>query len=230
MLDLIVFGDSLSLPHPSTRPGDDEFITSVDDVWPQLLVASGYVKSYWFRSVGGANSAETLKSVQATGNYLEEASAKLTIIQVGIGDAAPRPYPLWAWPVLRKVDEVIRRIKGKKVLERNSILLRIWGRPWIPPMLFGQNVEKAVEAALKFSDSVLLVALVPPGNNLTGILGYFTVESYNGELKRIARLNEDVGFVDFTGDLHPDGHHLTCKGHADLFRALVGSGKLHRAH
>lgn len=153
------------------------------------------------------------------------------IIQIGINDSCPRPFPRFVHRFLTWIGNK----KLKRVITKNyARLLRYYCRPWTSEGRFRTNVEAILHAALTQNPTlhVYIVRIPPPCKGLVKKVPMCVpyVGRYNQILVSIcnsARLAANVHFVDpFEGRdveelIIEDGHHLSYLGHEVLSAMLA---------
>lgn len=218
-IDLLVIGDSLAFP----RPGDPGSAQTPQQTWPYLLAQQMSWDTVWFRSRGASTSREVAGETQSLRPYLASQSVRISVVQCGIVDAAPRPYSLRMRSVVESptVMRAVRRFEPDWNPRRSKRLLSWWGRPWIDVEEFEENIVNSLEALGNYSRTILLVGIQAPGQRLRQLLGDFTVEPYNDALERAASAHSQASFLDCALPLTLDGHHLSGRGHAELAQVLA---------
>lgn len=224
---VLILGDSLACPQP--RKGQP-----LEKTWPVLL---GY-------ALGGAeifNRARPrhcLRDVAAELFFFTESLDRFrgVVIQSGIVDCTPRPYPRCLY---RLLEILVPRARLRK-FERFSHerLLWLYGRPWVSAANFTRLAEELVRtcSASQPGIPVLFVAIAPPTKALSALLPGIgrNVDTYNLALKTaVAALRPQFRceVVDpYAG--HPpeevtiaDGQHMTCESHVRLAGLLRDSLK-----
>src|SRR5690348_17066455 len=82
----LILGDSLGAPRPHRGQ-------TLDVTWPVLLKKSFPQLDVWQRCRAGGMSNEVRKEYNLFSDSID--AFGLVVIQVGIGDCCPRPYPLF---------------------------------------------------------------------------------------------------------------------------------------
>ena len=205
---LIVFGDSLSLP----RPFDEEGIESFADTWTGQIQKSELVCGITNFSVGGYTSKDVYKLTLKLSPYLNS-SKNLIIIFVGVVDSAPRAYPKRLNTLFAKVRALLNLLGLKWIPQRSKFLLRIWGRPYFTPKQYRSYLGKIPHLFPKAR--VVFISILEPGGKMIEILGNYNVIEYNLNLRSIDASNV-YHLILQDAELHPDGHHLSKKGHLQI--------------
>lgn len=214
---MLVLGDSLPFP----RPLYHKAARIASQTWPSLLMHKQEFTTLWLRAQGQSTSRQVVIQARRLRPYLGQDSVRLTVIQCGIVDAAPRPYPYWLRTPMESLTakRITARLPKDKQPHRNQTLLKAWGHPWVSPEVYRRNITTAVRSLAGISEETALVEIQAPGKRMLEILGPFTVDPYNDALRDIAS-REGVRFVPFTAELTDDGHHLTASDHERLATAL----------
>ena len=213
---MVSLGDSLAFPR-----NDRESASAIENTWVQIAHKSSTLQSLWFRNCGAATSKRVLSEAAHVLSYLPESSAAVFVVQCGIVDCTPRPLPRRAFMFLKKLFP--RR------LALYSLLYLLWGKPWVSPKRFRRNMEKLF---LKISShpsfeaqggGLVVLGIQDPGPNLTKITGFFSVTEYNSILSELAARLDRTVYIDEKVELHPDGHHLSKKGHFQLAASVISA-------
>ena len=222
---IVVLGDSISFPRRSK-------CQKLSESWPFVLGRQLGTESVVFRSKGGATSKEVADEASELASYLD-AEFDLAIVQVGIVDACPRPYPRWLYLLAS-------RVRGLGWLlgcmtSNYKTALRIWNRPWVSVENYEKNMERICSESLKFANLIVLIDPLPPGPGLIRKTGDFShkLEEYRLALRRTSEkfgssrvevvaigdicVAESMNFEELLLD---DGHHLSVNGHLRLASAL----------
>lgn len=216
----LVLGDSLAIP----RPKRGQHLTAT---WPVLLKARFPNIDIWQRCRPGVLCYEVLKEFQLFSESLDAFS--FLVVQVGIGDCCPRPYPHVIYRILQALhwDNVIKRINSWY-----PTLLKIRATPWFSPKRYFEHIDEIVAVSLSTNPAIriVLVAIGEPSRELLrkvpGIEKW--VVEYNAQLALIAeKRGTQVHYLDpYKGTpleevFLDDGHHLTVKGHKLIAEAIA---------
>lgn len=213
MKRLLVLGDSLVFGRPnSSEP------VSVAESWPEIIKASREELDVHIRGRGSSSSRDVLRDLKTISPYYPNGYFSWTVIQVGIVDAAPRALPRVSDRCLASLP---MREASRSYVRRNSVLLSLWGRPWVSPNKFRRSMEAIVVLALEISRQLLLVSVQPPDGFLRQNLGIFDVAAYNRQLREVEALSPQIKLLQSEYDLHIDGHHLSRIGHRGLAADLL---------
>jgi len=215
---LLVVGDSLAFPRRSAAQ-------DLDDAWPQLLADRLGASRTWVRARQRATCVAVRDEAAELASYLSPDAFDLAIVQVGIVDVSPRPFPL-------RVQQLLDgrpKLNGLAVRVAPAVL-RIRRRAWVDADRYEETIDAAVAALTSICRRVALVETAVPGPALVDKLGAFgeDVQRYNERLRRVAARHPDIVVV---VDVRPidaspsallaDGHHLSSEGHALLASAIV---------
>ena len=217
----LIIGDSLPVPRPHRGQ-------HMNSTWPMLMKKEFEEIDIWQRCRAGNMSNDVLKEFGMFSDSLD--CFQSLIVQVGIGDCCPRPYPL-------TIHKFLLTYEFAKLLKFiNSYyppLLKIRSKPWISPQEFESNIRFITDTTKKRnpSTSVVLIAVGPPCNDMVvkapGVAEMAV--QYNQILRSISEsYSKDggVSFIDPYVGLVPeplflaDGHHLTVEGHQVVAKAM----------
>lgn len=216
----LVIGDSLAIP----RPKRGQHLSAT---WPALLKEKFPDIDVWQRCRPGVLCYEVLREFNLFTESLD--AFDFLVIQVGIGDCCPRPYPHVVYRVLQALhwENVI-----KKINSWYPFLLRFRAVPWFTPQKYFDHIDEIATVALQQNPhiSVSLIAIGEPSRELLrkvpGIEKW--VPRYNTQLERIAdKHGARVSFINpYAGTplsevFLEDGHHLTVKGHQLVAAAVA---------
>jgi hypothetical protein len=175
-----------------------------------------------------------VEELQRSGPYFgaEQKPFDAVIIQVGIVDCCPRPWPI-------KFEGFLRRLpRGQRILDffngNYRFFLRFRKRPWVGPNRFRDCLETAIRKAGAISGNVFFIQIAPARHKaLQRIPGLpAQIDRYNGLLAGLERegaspnvrflrpfsnLSEDAASDCMLGD----GIHLTEFGHARICDTIL---------
>lgn len=213
---LMVIGDSL--PYPKEDVG-----VRVTDTWACKL--SARFNAIWFQPVGGSTISEMRKRLEKTLAYVPKSTEAIIVVSQGIVDITPRPYPRWMHKPLRIIEVALGEALGFSFrMEKIRSLYFIYGRCWTPLGKFGREVDLLLEACKRFDNlRILWLETFEPGEKLTKTVGVFKASPLNELLQeKASSTNGLLTLVEVEdAELHPDGHHLTRRGHIQIVDALV---------
>ena len=219
---LLILGDSLSFPRP--QKGQPLAAT-----WPALLKAGRSDLDIWLRATPRSCILDVLKEFCFFTDSLPE--FEVIIVQTGIVDCAPRPYPRWIY----KLIETFLGMPALRRIERfaHQNLLWLYNRPWVGAQQFRQSIGQIVRTVHRGNPCtpVLFIPIASPSRtivqNLPGIDR--AAADYNEILRtELARLGPTYScecLAPFTG-VDPlqvtieDGHHLSVTGHRLIADAI----------
>ena len=208
---ILVLGDSLPLPRP--RHGQP-----LDETWPAHLKRKHPDLDLWVR----AREASTAFDVWEEFAKLSQSMAafQALIIQVGIVDCCPRPYPF----VVERFLRAFLSHEAKRAVNRRLYTFPI--RPWISEGKFLNYLETVLTEAFAGNGTLfaVLVGIAPPAHGLLLKLPRAPryVERYNLLLHDLAKNPKFGGRVVLADPFRPhpdetlliaDGHHLSARGH-----------------
>ena len=203
-INLILFGDSLSLP----RPFNKNQCINYGQVWTGIINKFEAIDSMVNLARPATTSSDTLKLARGYHPYLDHQD-NLIIIFIGVVDSAPRPYP----KVLQRPFVLVAKLLSKVFKihfyhKTSPLLLKMWGKPWVSPKRFAKNIRSSCE--LFHSSNILLIGIMKPGQALIRKLGETDVDSYNLELQRLT--SDKVHYLELKVEQSSDGHHLSKTG------------------
>lgn len=221
---VLIIGDSLAVPRP--RRGQH-----LEDTWPVLLKHRFPELDIWQRCRAASMSIDVCKEFHQFSDSVDAFSA--IIVQVGIGDCCPRPYPHWLHQLFLTYGspELIRRIGA-----HYGWMLKLRSRPWVSPDVFRANFVSMVEATLNLNPKCefFILAIGTPCNRLLekapGIAN--TQPIYNHILSELCDEYQNLGAVHYVDPYRmqnpsdiflDDGHHLTNAGHRLVFDSVAAS-------
>jgi lysophospholipase L1-like esterase len=217
---ILVLGDSLPAPRP--RHG-----LALEKTWPVLLREYAPETDVWQRARSRACSDDVLAEFRLFSDSLTRFDAM--VIQTGIVDCAPRPYPRW----FGQLVEIFATTEHHRAFERlaHRRLLWAYGRPWVSRIAFKGHLGSLLGEAAQSHPAlrVLLIPIVAPTRRmLAGFPGIAAiVSSYNETLRELAQEHRATTVALDPYTRHDplaltldDGHHLTTVGH-DLIAAEI---------
>ena len=220
---ILILGDSLPFPRPQKGQ-------PVDVTWPALLKAQLPEADVWLRATPRSCILDVIKEFFFFTDSLPD--FEVIVVQTGIVDCAPRPYPRWIYKLL---ETFLGMAKLRKI-ERFSHdhLLWLHGRPWVGQNSFAKAIRQLAETAHERNPALapLFVPLAPPTRTSVQTLPDIdrAAAIYNKILERETReLSEKFPChcVQPFSDSDPfeitieDGHHLSVTGHRLIADALV---------
>jgi lysophospholipase L1-like esterase len=219
---ILILGDSLSAPRPATGQ-------AIECTWPVLLKQEMPEAEIWYRARIRSTSREVLEELNLFLDSLHFFDA--IIVQVGIVDAAPRPYGhaiqrfIWAFG-----GTTLTKLTNRYAYN----LLKLFpGRPWITAARFRSNLETLVEKSALRNKSLrlVLIKIAPPRARILAVAPRIQeyVKKYNQVLAEVAAANASnfVYLVDPFANGNPsdlvieDGHHLSELGHKAVTHSIV---------
>lgn len=225
-MKILVLGDSLSFP----RKGQ-----SLLDVWPQII-HNYFINSkvddmtFWFRAAGGSTIRDLIKEVQSLNSYISSVEFDLTIVQVGIVDCTPRPYPLWLFNLFSIIPYAY---KIKLFMHKHiRFFLKIYSEKLVTESEWSSLVVELFNSLQKISKNVLFIKIAPPGVSLMEKVPNIQkiIENYNEIIIDQIKLKNTPNFLyldpysrefNVNDDLLIDGHHLSISGHQKLSGELI---------
>lgn len=218
---VLILGDSLPAPRPKRGQ-------PLETTWPALLRERRPDLDVWQRARPRSCSIDVLAEFKLFTESLTRFDA--IVVQTGIVDCVPRPYPRW----FMKVFEVFANFEQVRAFDRAAHKNFLWayGRPWVSQKAYEANLTRLVrEAAAAHPElKVLFVPIAPPTRRLlTEFRGVDqTVARYNETLRTLAAQHGDsVSTLDPFSRHDPlaltldDGHHLTCLGHDSIATEIL---------
>ena len=222
---VLILGDSLPFPRPHKGQ-------PVDVTWPSLIKAQMPGTDVWLRATPRSCILDVIKELFFFTDSLPDFD--LIIVQTGIVDCAPRPYPRWIYKFL---ETFLGMAKLRKI-ERFSHdhLLWLYGHPWVGQNLFAKAIRQIVETVHERNPALttLFVPIAPPTRTIVQTLPGIdhAAALYNKILERETRaLSEEFpcrcvqpfANSDQFEITIEDGHHLSASGHRLIAEALVAS-------
>jgi len=220
---ILILGDSLPFPRPTK--GQPLGVT-----WPSLLKERLPQSETCLRAHPRFTITDVLKELGFFTESLVEFDA--IIVQTGIVDCAPRPYP----HLIAKLLDVCVSMPTFRRIERftHQRLLWLYRQPWVSERAFADKAERLVQIAFQHNQrlKVLFIPIAPPNRTIaTSLPGIAAAaKRYNGALKtKVETLSPKFGChclnpfnganpIDVTIE---DGHHLSARGHELIADALV---------
>ena len=218
---VLILGDSLAF----ARPTQGQLF---DDIWPVLLKKKFPQIDFWQRCRAASTTKEVLAEFH---NFSESITAfEYVIIQCGITDCTPRPYPYFLHPLLLSIG-------GKAFIKKiNSLyptLLNFYARPWIDGKQFSENLAEIIKTCFQVNPSIKirLVTIGEPCHSLIHKVPGVRQrqQEYNELLVSLAQQWKTVGSIVCINPYQTfspedlfiaDGHHLTKAGHLAVANAL----------
>lgn len=221
-MKVLVLGDSLPAPRP--RRG-----LPLETTWPALLREHTPELDVWQRARPRACSIDVLAEFKLFTESLDRFDT--VIVQTGIVDCVPRPYPRW----FIKIFEIFASFEQLRAFDRaaHQRFLWAWGRPWVPAAEYKANLAQLIREATSANPNlkVVLIPIAPPTRRmLTEFRGIeVIVARYNQILRELAVEHGDaVRTLDSFSGQDPlaltldDGHHLTALGHELIAADIIG--------
>jgi len=216
---ILILGDSLSLPRP--RNGQP-----LPTTWPILLKEQIPQVELWLRAHTRFTITDVLRELGFFTDSLTEFDA--LIVQSGIVDCAPRPYPQL---VAKLLDAAVGMPTFRKI-ERftHEHLLWCYRRAWVSPRAFACSIQNLVHIAHQHNPSlkVIFVPIAPPMRSIVRMLpGIDTAASRYNDILRTTAAKLSCVTIDPFSCADPssitieDGHHLSCLGHRLVACALT---------
>lgn len=220
----LILGDSLGAPRP--HRGQPLEVT-----WPVLLKTAFPGLDIWQRCRAGSMSNEVRKEFNLFSDSID--AFGLVVIQVGIGDCCPRPYPLFLEQFMLTYG--FRRLQ-KRLNSLYPTLLKLRSRPWISVDGFIANIRFMIDTTRERNPDarICVVKIGPPCGEFVQKVHDVPVYAarYNHALENLCRSygpHAPLTLIDPYRNLRPedafiaDGHHLTQTGHRAVFAALEPS-------
>lgn len=218
---ILILGDSLPFPRPNK--GQPLPVT-----WPALLREQYPECDIWLRATPRSCILDVLKEFAFFTDSLAEFD--LIVVQTGIVDCAPRPYP-------RFVYKLIESFCGMPALRRierfaHARLRWLYGRPWVSSREFAASIRELVETASERHPGIrsAFVPIASPSRTIVQTLPGVdrAAAEYNGTLARTvsdlkslnAILLDPFAGVDPEVITIEDGHHLSRTGHVCIAAAI----------
>jgi lysophospholipase L1-like esterase len=206
-------GDSLSAPRPAK--GQPLEIT-----WPGLLKTALPTADIWQRARPRSCSLDVLAEFKLFTESLTRFDA--IVVQMGIVDCWPRPYPRW----FIKVFEVFATFEQLRAFDRAAHKRFMWayGRSWVSRVEFKANLQRLIADSIRLHPGikVLLIPIVSPTRRMLDECRDVarSVADYNEAMREAGReFLPGVQVIDPFAGHDPleltleDGHHLTALGH-----------------
>jgi len=220
---ILILGDSLPFPRPAKGQ-------PLRATWPSLLKERLPQSETWLRAHTRFTIIDVLKELGFFTESLTEFDA--IIVQTGIVDCAPRPYPHF---IARLIDVCVSMPTYRKI-ERftHQRLLWLYRRPWVSEGAFSATAERLVQTAYEYNPTlkVLFIPIAPPNRTIVKSLPGIDSAAgrYNEALEaKVKTLSPKFGCqclnpfysanpLDVTID---DGHHLSSHGHELIADAIA---------
>ena len=217
----LILGDSLGAPRPHRGQ-------ALDVTWPVLLKKSFPQLDVWQRCRAGSMSNEVRKEYHLFSDSID--AFGLLVIQVGIGDCCPRPYPLFLEQFILTYG--FRRLQ-KRLNALYPVLLKLRSKPWISHAKFLENIRFMIDTTRQRNPAAMICVVkigTPCGEFVKKVHNVATYASdYNRALEGLCRsygAAANIAFVDPYAEFTPDqlfisdGHHLTQLGHRAVAHGL----------
>jgi lysophospholipase L1-like esterase len=220
---ILILGDSLSFPRPHRGQ-------PVATTWPTLLKAQLPAADIWLRAQPRSCILDVLKELSFFTDSLPDFD--VVIVQTGIVDCAPRPYPRW----LYKLIETFLGMAKLRRIERfaHEHLLWMYNRPWVGTREFVRAVQEIAATVRQRNPRArtVFIPIAAPSRTIVQSLPGIdhAAAAYNKILLReIAALGSahSCQCVDPFAQADPfdvtieDGHHLSVAGHRLIAEALA---------
>lgn len=220
---ILILGDSLPFPRP-TR-GQPLKLT-----WPSLLKDRLPQIDAYLRAHPRFTIIDVLKELGFFAESLADFDA--VIVQVGIVDCAPRPYP----HLIAKLIEVCVSMPTFRKIEgfTHRRLLWCYRRPWVEEAEFVSAAQHLVEMVFSCNPrlKVIFITVAPPSRTIVELLPGIELAAgrYNAALSKIinklaptygCRLLDPFTGADQLMFTIEDGHHLSGYGHKLIADSLV---------
>jgi lysophospholipase L1-like esterase len=161
------------------------------------------------------------------------------VVQVGIADSTPRPYPRWFYQLMQIVVSPTRL----RSIERftHKYLLWVYNRQWVSRARFGATIEQIIEEthAANPRAGLVFISIAAPTKTVLALLPGLkkSAAEFNDTLEAVVQRlsgSRSCHFVDPYREADPlevtigDGHHLSCVGHrlvaSAVFSAMSANG------
>jgi lysophospholipase L1-like esterase len=222
---ILILGDSLPFPRPLRGQ-------PIAATWPAILKERLPHADIWLRANPRSCMLDVLRELDFFTDSL--GAFDLIVVQAGIVDCAPRPYPRLLYKMLEAAVGMPRLRRIERFAHRR--LLWAYGRPWVGPRAFGEAVARLADIAHRANprSEVIFLSIAPPTRTIAADLRGIdrAAAAYNEVLRReVGRLRETrpCRFVDPFAETDPfrttieDGHHLSRLGHHLVADAIVSS-------
>jgi len=217
----LILGDSLGAPRPHRGQ-------KLDATWPVLLKKIFPQIDIWQRCRAGSMSNEVRKEYNLFSDSID--AFGILVIQVGIGDCCPRPYPLCMEQFILTYG--LSRLH-KRLNALYPLLLRFRAKQWISSKTFVDNIRFMIDTTRQRNPSAVICVVkigTPCCDFVKKVRNVVTcAAAYNIALEKLCRsydATENITFVDPYAGLAPeelflsDGHHLTQLGHRAVNQSL----------
>lgn len=224
---ILILGDSLPFPRPHKGQ-------PVDVTWPSLLKAQFPAADIWLRATPRSCILDVIKELNFFTDSLPDFDA--IIVQTGIVDCAPRPYPRWIY----KLFETFFGMAKLRKIERfaHDHLLWLYGHSWVNDKSFAKIIRQIVATAHERNPALttLFVPIAPPTRTIVQTLPGIdhSAAIYNGTIERETRVLGDTfrcrcvwpfAESDPFAITIEDGHHLSVVGHRLIADSLAAAIK-----
>lgn len=221
ILRALILGDSLGAPRPHRGQ-------KLESTWPVLLKTKFPQIDIWQRCRAASMSNEVLKEYHLFSDSIDRFD--LLVIQVGIGDCCPRPYPLF-------LEKFILTYGFRRLHKWLNSLYPTWlkfrSQPWISRREYAANLKQMIDTTRERNPRAMICVVkigTPHGEfvrKVRNVPAY--AAAYNDTLEELCRsygLDSSVRLLDPYQGFTPeelfiaDGHHLTVCGHQAVAQTL----------
>lgn len=226
---LFFYTDSIGFPRRDVQPLQETFPWLVKDILENKLNVKVYL---YHRGMGGASVTDVYRILTTDSGYFrfsgnDDNQLAFRIFNVGIVDAAPRPFTYYFKEIIQGIP-VLGPVIWSGVHKYRPFLQSIYSYQLTPLRRFRKVYGSMVRESVRDGFSVLsMMTPLPPVHQELRSNGYrAAVNEYNNAKRDFEGLIE----IEEGGDLLlEDGHHLTLLGHkryAELIAAaMLGTGK-----
>jgi len=221
ILRALIIGDSLGAPRPHRGQ-------NLDSTWPVRLKTKYPQIDIWQRCRAGSMSDSVLKEYHLFSDSISDFD--LLVIQVGIGDCCPRPYPLFLEKFIMAYG--FRRLH-KWLSSLYSTLLKFRSKPWISRREFAANLKQMIDTTRERNPRAKICVVkigTPHGEFVRKVWNVREyAAAYNETMEELCRSygpDSTVASIDPYLGFEPeelfisDGHHLTICGHRAVAQTL----------
>lgn len=208
MKKVLIITDSLGLPRLTPEK------TEYEETYPYLLSKKFLIMHY---SKGGGTIMELYEQV----GYFKAFEPDYVILQSGIVDCAPRPYPFWLQQMSKYLHFVLIIKGGISFVVGKSTLRRIFGFRNTYPSKYRKYLRKFKNEFpnSKFFALGIMPASVEYENELPTITR--SIIKYNNILKdEFGEYYINMDSMPFMG-IMSDHHHLNKEGHEYVCNAII---------
>lgn len=218
----LLIGDSLAAPRPHRGQ-------TLDRTWPELIKSRFPEVDVWQRCRAASMSDDVLREFHLFSDSLD--FFHFLVVQVGIGDCCPRPYPYFLHRMILALapPAFIRWINA-----HYPYLLKIRAKPWISKLQYVKNLRDMATTAHERHPEmrITFIAIGEPSHSflqkVPGIVQF--QRDYNSAVRQMVEqlhLPGRVLYLDPYSSHDPkdifidDGHHLTVTGHRIIAEGLA---------